>query len=136
MFASVEWRGKMEFVGRGAADASVALDAPEAVGGEGKGFRPKELLLNGLAGCTAMDVISILRKMRCEPEAFRVEVTAEESEAHPKVFTAFHITYRVRGEVPAEKLEKAIDLSQERYCGVTAMFRSFATVTHEVVVEG
>lgn len=135
MFANVEWKGKMGFVGRGGADATLALDAPAAVGGEGNGFRPKELLLNGLAGCTAMDVISILRKMRCEPNAFRVEVDAEESTEHPKVFTSFHIKYIVSGEVPADKLEKAIELSQERYCGVTAMFRSFASVSHEVVME-
>ncbi|HEX9801791.1 MAG TPA: OsmC family protein [Gammaproteobacteria bacterium] len=136
MFASVEWQGRMGFVGKGETPATVALDAPSAVGGDGAGFRPKELLLNALAGCTGMDVISILAKMRCEPAAFRVEVRAEESDEHPKVFTAFHITYFIKGDIPAEKLEKAINLSQERYCGVTAMFRSFATVTHEVVVEG
>ena len=136
MFASVEWQGKMGFIGQGETDTTVALDAPVAVGGDGKGFRPKELLLSGLAGCTAMDVISILQKMRCEPDAFRVEVSAGESAEHPKVFTSFHITYIVRGDVPADKLEKAIGLSQERYCAVTAMFRSFAPVTHEVVVEG
>jgi len=136
MHASVEWQGKMAFSGLGSTATTVALDAPAAVGGEGNGFRPKELMLNALAGCTAMDVISILRKMKVEPEAFRVEVTASESEEHPKVFTAFHIKYIVRGEVPSDKLEKAINLSQERYCGVTAMYRSFAPVTHEVVIEG
>lgn len=135
MHASVEWQGKMAFSSKGDNGNSVALDAPAAVGGEGNGFRPKELLLTGLAGCTAMDVISILRKMKCEPAAFRVEVTAGESAEHPKVFTAFHLTYHVSGEVPADKLEKAINLSQDRYCGVTAMYRSFATVTHEVVIE-
>lgn len=133
MQAEVEWQGKMHFVGRGSNDTRVLLDAPPAVGGENNGMRPKELLLHGLAGCTAMDVISILRKMRIEPETFRVVVSAEESEEHPKVFTAFHITYTVGGDVPQEKLEKAISLSQDRYCGVTAMYRSFATVTHEVV---
>jgi putative redox protein len=135
MQASVEWQGKMAFSGQGSTEVTVALDAPPAVGGEGNGFRPKELMLNALAGCTAMDVISILRKMKCEPEAFRVEVTAEESEEHPKVLTAFHIKYLVKGEVPEEKLKKAIDLSQERYCGVTVMYRSFAEVTHEYVIE-
>lgn len=136
MQVNVEWQGKMHFVGKGASEATVAMDAPRAVGGEENGFRPKELLLNSLAGCTAMDVLSILRKMRCEPEAFRIEVSAEETTEHPKVITAFHLKYIVRGEVPADKLEKAINLSQEHYCGVTAMFRSFATVTHEVVYEG
>jgi putative redox protein len=135
MHASVEWEGKMAFSSKGDNGTSVALDAPAAVGGEGNGFRPKELLLTGLAGCTAMDVISILRKMKCEPATFRVEVTAEESAEHPKVFTAFHLTYHISGEVPVDKLEKAITLSQDRYCGVTAMYRSFAPVIHEVVIE-
>ena len=135
MYASVEWQGKMGFTGQAATETTVALDAPPAVGGESKGFRPKELMLNALAGCTAMDVISILRKMKCEPQGFRVEVTAEETEEHPKVFTSFHIKYIVKGEVPEAKLEKAINLSQERYCGVTVMYRSFATVTHEYVIE-
>jgi len=125
----------MHFVGSGENPVSVDLDAPPEVGGESNGFRPKELLLTGLAGCTAMDVLSILRKMRCEPEAFRVEVTAEETEEHPRVFTSFHIRYIVRGDVPVDKLEKAIDLSQERYCGVTSMYRQFAKVSHEYVIE-
>ena len=135
MYASVEWNGKMALTGSAEGDTTVALDAPPAVGGEGNGFRPKELMLNSLAGCTAMDVVSILRKMKCEPEAFRVEVTAEETDEHPKVFTSFHIKYTVKGEVPEAKLKKAINLSQERYCGVTVMYRSFAEVTHEYVLE-
>ena len=135
MQAVVEWKEKMHFVGTGANPVTVDLDAPPLVGGDSNGFRPKELLLTGLAGCTAMDVLSILNKMRCEPEAFRVEVSAEETEEHPKVFTSFHIRYIVSGDVPEDKLNKAIDLSQERYCGVTAMYRNFAPVTHEVVRE-
>ncbi len=135
MQAVVEWQGKMSFSGGAGEGGSIALDAPPAVGGEGNGFRPKELMLNSLAGCTAMDVIAILRKMKCEPEAFRVEVMAEETEEHPKVFTAFHIKYFVKGAVPEAKLEKAINLSQERYCGVTVMYRSFAEVSHEYVLE-
>jgi putative redox protein len=135
MQASVEWHGKMAFSGKAEGETSVALDAPPAVGGEGNGFRPKELMLDAIAGCTAMDVISILRKMRTEPESFRVEVTAEETEEHPKVFTSFHIKYLVKGAVPEANLQKAINLSQERYCGVTVMYRSFAEVTHEYVLE-
>ena len=135
MKANVEWRGKMRFVGSASTEALVEMDAPPAVGGESQGFRPKELMLNALGGCTAMDVISILRKMRCEPEALSVAVEAKETDEHPKVFTAFHIIYRVKGDVPEDKLEKAINLSQERYCGVTAMYSSFAPVTHEVIRE-
>ncbi len=135
MQISMVWQGGMRFEGQGESDASVVMDAPPVVGGEGKGFRPKELLLAGLAGCTAMDVISILRKMRSEPAKFRVEVAAGETEEHPKVLSSFHIKYIVSNDVPDDKLLKAIDLSQERYCGVTSMYRSFAPVTHEVVRE-
>lgn len=136
MQINVEWCGGLRFEAKGSDAEKVVMDAPAAVGGEGKGFRPKQLLLAGLAGCTAMDVISILRKMRCEPASFRVEVVAGETEEHPKTLSSFHIIYHVSNDLPDEKLFKAIDLSLERYCGVTAMYRSFAPVTHEVVREG
>lgn len=135
MYAKVEWQGKLRFQGNNADGHGVSLDAFEKVGGEGSAMRPKELMLASLAGCTAMDVISILKKMQCLPEAFRVEVESEESEEHPKVFTAFHIKYVVTGDVPEGKLKRAIELSQERYCGVTAMYRQFAELTHEYVYE-
>jgi len=135
MQLQIEWQGKMRFVGKGENGVEVAMDAPQAIGGDNNGFRPKELLLAGLAGCTAMDVISILRKMRCEPASFRVEVDATETEEHPKTLSAFHIRYIVSDDVPDDKLLKAIELSQDRYCGVTAMYRHFAPVTREVVRE-
>ena len=135
MQTTVTWHGKMAFVGEDESGNRINMDAPAAVGGEDDGFRPKHLLLDALAGCTSMDVISILKKMKINPESFRVEVSASETEEHPKVFTDFHIKYIVRGEVPEAKLNKAIELSQERYCGVTAMFSSFAPITHEVVRE-
>ncbi|MBF0470908.1 MAG: OsmC family protein [Gammaproteobacteria bacterium] len=136
MKAEVNWNGGMSFTGSGAcATHSVVMDAPPAVGGSDNGIRPKELLLHSLAGCTAMDVISILHKMKLEPNRFRVEATATESEEHPKVFTSFHLRYLISGGIPEEKLNRAIELSQTRYCGVSAMFRNFAPVTHEVCYE-
>ena len=135
MKAEVVWNGKMSFTGKNDQEQQVALDAPPKVGGEGNGFRPKELLLSGIAGCTAMDVISILRKMKVLPESFRVEVSADETDEHPITFTSFHLKYVVKGDVPVDKLERAIELSQTRYCGVTAMFNSFAKVTHEYCFE-
>jgi len=133
MQTTVTWQGKMAFIGEDGAGHSIRMDAPTAVGGEDDGFRPKQLLLDSLGGCTSMDVISILSKMKVIPESFQVEVSGSVSEQHPKTFTDFHIRYLVSGEVPEAKLQKAINLSQERYCGVTAMFRSFAPITHEVV---
>jgi putative redox protein len=135
MKANIVWQGKMKFVGTAPSGHPVEMDAPPAVGGEDSASRPKELLLDSLAGCTAMDVISILRKMQVEPEAFRVEVIGELTDEHPIVFTHFHIKYIVKGDVPEAKLKKAIQLSQERYCGVSAMFRRFAQVDYEYVFE-
>ena len=135
MHIQVDWREKLRFTASNDEGHSAELDAYAKVGGDGMALRPKELMLASLAGCTAMDVLSILRKMKLEPEAFRVEVEASETEEHPKVFTAFHIKYRIRGDIPAAKLEKAINLSQERYCGVSAMYRQLAELSHEYVIE-
>ena len=114
----------------------IILDADEAVGGTDKGPRPKALLLVSLAGCTAMDVISILGKMRVQPEAFRVETDGELTEEHPKYYHKMHLRYVFKGkDLPMDKLEKAVSLSQERYCGVSAMLSKAATITHEIVIE-
>jgi putative redox protein len=115
---------------------TITIDADESVGGKNKGPKPKGLSLTSLAGCTAMDVISILRKMRAEPEEFSVEAEAEVSEEHPKVFTKITITYYFKGgEVSREKAEKAVSLSEERYCGVSAMLRQAAPIETKIVIE-
>lgn len=114
----------------------IMLDAAENVGGKDKGPRPKALMLVSLAGCTAMDVISILKKMRVEPDYFNVEVEGELEEEFPKPYHSIHIKYNFRGkELPMAKLEKAVNLSQDRYCGVSAMLGKAAKLTHEIVVE-
>jgi putative redox protein len=112
----------------------VTLDADGAVGGTNLGPRPKPLMLLALAGCTAMDVVSILKKMKVEPERFSVGVEGTLTDEHPKVYSAFHIIYTFKGDIDREKVDKAIALSQEKYCGVSAMYRQFATITHEVVI--
>lgn len=109
------WQGKMKFESANEEDLTVVMDAKKAAGGEGQGQSPKKLVLSGLAGCTGMDVISILEKMRAMPESFHIEVKAELTEEHPKIFKKIHIKYIVKGDVPEDKLEKAIKLSQERY---------------------
>ena len=109
------------------------VDADEKVGGANRGPRPKPLILAGLGGCTGMDVISILRKMRVEPEYFNVSVSAETTDEHPKYYNKIHLTYEFRGkDLPIDKLEKAVNLSQERYCGVSAMLTKAAELTHEI----
>lgn len=114
----------------------VIIDATENVGGKDRGPQPKPLLMVSLGGCTAMDVISILQKMRVEIKSFNVRVEGELTEEHPKHFTKMCIFYEFTGKnLPMDKLEKAINLSQERYCGVTYNLRDAIELTYEIVVK-
>lgn len=135
MKASAVWKEKMKFTGTAGSGHNLAMDAAPEVGGENTGFRPKELVLQGLAGCTAMDVMSILGKMKIIPKSFRVEVEAEQTDDHPKVFRKIHLKYIVSGDVPEDKLVRAIDLSQKQYCGVSAMLEKSAELTYEHIYE-
>ena len=111
----------------------IIIDAAEPVGGENRGPRPKPLMLVALAGCTGMDVVSILKKMRVEVEAFNVVVEGDLTEEHPKQFTQMRVIYEFKGkDLPMDKLEKAINLSEERYCGVSAMYRKVIGITTEI----
>lgn len=125
----VNWKGEMLFESV-AQEGSVMIDADEAVGGQGKGLRPKAMMLTSLAGCTAMDVISLLKKMRAEVDDFKITVSANLTDEHPKVYDKVNVTYQFYGkEFKKDKIEKAVNLSVERYCGVMEMFRKFAEVT-------
>ena len=113
----------------------VTIDADPKVGGEDRGPRPKPLMLLSLGGCTAMDVISILRKMRVEFEDFQVEVQADQTNEHPKHYNKIHVIYHFTGkDLPREKLEKAVNLSEERYCGVSAVYKKAIEMTTEIQV--
>ena len=97
------------------------------------GPRPKPLILVALAGCTGMDVISILKKMKIEPEFFNVSVEGELTEEHPKFYHKIHITYELKGiDIEREKVEKAVNLSRDKYCGVNALLQFGAEITHEI----
>jgi len=110
-------------------------DADEDMGGENKGPRPKTLLLAGLIGCTGVDVKMILDKMKVKLHDMKISVEAQSSDEHPKVYTKIHLTYTFVGyDLPIDKLEKAVELSQEKYCGVTAMLNKAAPITHEIKV--
>lgn len=113
----------------------IPIDANAEVGGQNKGPTPKGLVLTSLAGCTAMDVISILRKMRIEPDLFSVEAEADLSDEHPRVFKSIKLTYRFKGDVPRDKAQKAIELSQDHYCGVSAMLKKAAPIEYEIIID-
>lgn len=111
----------------------IMMDADPAVGGTNNGPRPKPLTLVSLAGCTGMDVISFLRKMRVEPDFFNVSVEGELTDEHPKYYHKIHVIYELKGkDIDQEKVEKAVNLSRERYCGVNALLRFGAEITHEI----
>jgi putative redox protein len=131
----VTWAGNMSFEAE-VNGFKIMMDADESVGGENKGPRPKPLTLASLGGCTAMDVISILKKMRIEPDYFNVAVVGELTEEHPKYYHKIHLTYIFRGQgLDLDKLEKAAKLSQERYCGVNALLKNGVEITHSIVIE-
>lgn len=130
----VTWAGEMSFKAE-VNGFSIMMDADEKVGGQNKGPRPKPLTLASLGGCTAMDVISILKKMRVEPSWFNVEVDGELTEEHPKYYHTITVTYQFKGEnLEMEKLEKAVSLSQERYCGVNELLKKGAIINSKIEI--
>jgi putative redox protein len=108
---------------------TLVLDSSESVGGKNRGPRPLQLMLMSLAGCTSMDVISILQKKREPLQDFQVIVTAEQADEHPKVYTKIHIEYVATGDIKETSLQRAIELSEQVYCPAQAMLRSAAEIT-------
>ncbi|MEJ2678094.1 MAG: OsmC family protein [Gemmatimonadota bacterium] len=138
MNASVIWHGDMTFTGAADTGYTVPLGADPAVGGANDGFRPMELMAVSLAGCTAMDVISIVRKKRQEVTAYEVKVHAERAEEHPKVFTSAVIEYEVTGHAVDEKaVLRAIELSSTTYCPAQGMLSKVMPIQlHYAIYEG
>src|SRR5262252_5851163 len=132
MKARIKYVEKVTFVAESGSGHAVVLDGAPEAGGRNLGVRPMELLLMGLGGCTAFDVVHILRKGREEVTDCVVEVEAERAETDPKIFTRIHMHYRVagRGLAPA-KVERAIALSAEKYCSASAIMAKTATITHD-----
>ncbi|KAF0239014.1 MAG: putative redox [Prolixibacteraceae bacterium] len=125
------WTDKVAF--EGDMDGhKVIVDATEESGGSDLGPRPKKLMLTALAGCTGIDVIRVLKKMKVVPEAFNVIVEADVTDEHPKHYTKMKVIYQFKGKnLPMDKLEKAVKLSETTYCGVTAAYKK----TMEIVTE-
>jgi putative redox protein len=114
----------------------VMMDGPSEFGGSNAGTRPKELLLLALGGCTASDVISILLKKRVLLEGFEIHVTADQRDEHPQVFTRIHLEYVVRGsDIRPQDVERAIELSESKYCSVSAMLRPAVPITWSYRIE-
>jgi putative redox protein len=138
MDAKVVWKGGLAFDGSSDTGFVVPLDGVAEAGGEDKGFRPLELMAVSLAGCTAMDVISILKKMKQEVTSFEVNVRAGRANEHPKVFTDITIEYMVTGKnIDRIAVEKAVNLSETRYCPSQAMLRKSVPIKSMItIIEG
>jgi putative redox protein len=136
MDANVIWNSGLNF--RAGADSgfTVNLDSDISVGGTEKGFRPMELMLIGMAGCTAMDVISILKKKQQQVNEFVVKAHAERTDEHPKIFTQIIIEYLVKGiDIDRTAVERAVELSENKYCPGIAMLRKTAQINHIITIE-
>lgn len=138
MKAQVEWKGKLSFQGTADTGFEVPLGARPEVGGDDDGFRPLELMALSLAGCTAMDVISILQKKREEITDFEVRVDADRQEEHPRVFTQAVIEYHITGKgIKEESVVRSIELSATRYCPAQGMLGEVIPIKmHYFIYEG
>ena len=133
MNINVDWQGDLEFKNQLPSGHDLTVDAAEKSGGKNKGPRPMELLLSGLAGCTGIDVVLILNKMKTELEDFNMELEAERAEETPKRFTKIHITYKFKGKkLDDRKVERAINLSEEKYCSASNSLNAEITSSYEI----
>ncbi|TYP99611.1 putative redox protein [Tenacibaculum adriaticum] len=127
---TTKWKTDMLLVSDNPSGQNVFIDASPESGGHNEGLRPKALMLSSLAGCSGLDVASLLKKMKVEFDTFEIIVEAELTEEHPKYYHKVHVNYHFYGNNLAEgKINKAVKLSVDKYCGVMEMFRQFATVT-------
>jgi len=123
-----QWLGNMLF-NADTLGGNLKIDAAAEVGGEGKGVRPKALMLTSLAGCTGMDIVSLLKKMRAEVDDLDINVVGKLTDEHPKFYHEVNLEYIFYGKnLKKDKIEKAVQLSAEKYCGVMEMFRQFAKI--------
>ena len=132
MNISVNWVEGMLMVGKSHSGHSITMDGPPEIGGDNLGVRPMEMLLLGVAGCTMIDVVTTLKKMRQELTHCETKVNAERADDHPKVFTDIHIQFLVKGnDLDSKKVEKAITLSAEKYCSASIMLGKTASISHD-----
>ena len=132
MNISVKWIDGMLMVGKSDSGHAIVMDGPPEIGGENLGVRPMEMLLLGMAGCTMIDVVSTLKKMRENVVDCQTQVSADRSEEYPKVFTNIHVHFVLKGkQLNPSKVDKAIKLSAEKYCSASIMIGKTAIITHD-----
>lgn len=131
---NVEWTGGMSFEAK-VMDHKIIMDADPEFGGQKKGPRPKPLLLVALAGCTGMDIVSLLNKMRVEYKNLNIRVDGDTANEHPKKFTRITLTYEITGKnIDREKVEKAVILSKEKYCSISATLKDAVDIDYVIEI--
>lgn len=132
MKARIKWVENALFVGESGSGHCIVMDGPPEDGGKNLGVRPMEMLLLGLGGCTAFDVVHILKKGRHRVEDCQVEIAAERAESVPRVFDKIHIHYRITGQGLSDAIvRRAVQLSAEKYCSASIMLGKSASITHD-----
>jgi putative redox protein len=127
-----KWKGDLTFQSE-IGNHKLIMDAPEAAGGKDLGPSPKKLQLAALSGCTGMDIVSILKKMRVSFESLDIEVQGDLTDEHPKQYNKMHVIYSFTGkDLPIEKIEKAVKMSEDTYCGVGALYKKAIEVSSEI----
>ncbi len=136
MDAKVTWKSGLSFTGTSGSGFDLPLGTSVEHGGAGDGASPMELILVGLGGCTAMDVISILQKKKQDVTNFEVLVHGDRAEEHPKVYTAITLEYVVTGHaIDPEAVQRAVELSETKYCSVNAMLKKSADITTKITIK-
>jgi len=134
--AKVKWIGGMQFVGKTASGHALLMDTSSKIGGEDTAPAPMELLLVALGGCTGMDVVSILQKMKIEFECLEIKVRGERTANHPRVYKKIALAYKVKGRnLSKEKVKRAVELSQRKYCSISEMLKPTAEISYTIEVE-
>ncbi|TWO32279.1 OsmC family protein [Seonamhaeicola sediminis] len=129
---TTKWLGDIRFESTNPSGHNLFIDAGEESGGKGEGYRPKALMLSGLAGCSGIDVAALIKKMKLDVANFTIDIDANLTEEHPKYYDKVLMSFHFYGDnLNEKKLQRAVDLSVEKYCGVMEMFQQFAKVTIE-----
>jgi putative redox protein len=135
MKARVKWVEAMSFLGEAGSGHAVLMDGAPEAGGRDLGPRPMEMLLLGLGGCTAFDVVLILKRGREKITDCVVEIDGDRADSDPKIFTKIHLLYKITGRaLSREKVERAVALSAEKYCSATAQLGALAKISHEIEI--
>lgn len=131
MEAKVKWIANMQFVAKANSGHAILMDTSPEKDGTDTAPTPMELLLISLGGCTGMDVVSIMRKMKIDFKSVEIEIKGERASEHPKVYKKIELVYKVKGKnVPEDKVKKAVELSQERYCSISAMLKPTVDISY------